>query len=92
MHYVPETAHDFLPDERSSGGRAVDAERSFHYQSAPLYLLTLAVGALLGADLFVGMVNDPSWSAYREPLGFRLRSWRRSSAEPDPLPYARRSV
>jgi P-type Cu+ transporter len=72
MHYVPETAHDFLPDERSPGGRAVDAERSFHYQSAPLYLLTLAVGALLGTDLFVGMVNDPSWSAYREPLGFRL--------------------
>lgn len=72
MHYVPESAHDLLPDERTSGSRSAQAERSFHYQSTPLYLLTLAVGALLGADLFIGMVDDPTWSAYREPFGFRL--------------------
>ena len=72
MHYVPESAHDFLPDEGAMRRRSADREWSFHYRSAPLYLLTLAVGALLGADLLVGVVNDPRWFAYREPFGFRL--------------------
>ncbi len=50
MHYVPESAQDFLPDGETSRNRSGEAERSFHYQSAPLYLLTFVVGALLGAE------------------------------------------
>jgi P-type Cu+ transporter len=72
MHYVPESAQDFLPDGERSRNRWSEAERSFHYQSAPLYLLTFVVGAMLGADLLLGMINDPTWTAYREPFGFRL--------------------
>ncbi len=72
MHYVPESAQDFLPEGEASRNRSGEAERSFHYQSAPLYLLTFVVGALLGVDLLIGMINDPTWSAYREPFGFRL--------------------
>jgi P-type Cu+ transporter len=72
MHYVPESAQDFLPDERSTSSVAPQADYSFHYRSAPLYLLTLAVGALLAADLAIGLINDPTWAAYREPFGFRL--------------------
>jgi len=72
MHYVPESAQDFLPDEPSPGGRFGEPQRGFHYQSAPIYLLTAAVGALLAADLIFGLIGDPAWSAYRAPLGFRL--------------------
>ena len=52
------------------GGRL--SATSFHYQSAPVYLLTLIVGALLAADLVIGLFGDPAWSAYRAPFGFRL--------------------
>lgn len=72
MHYVPESAQSFLPDDSASQKRPADAETSFHYRSAPLYLLTLVAGLLLAADLVLSLVNDPSWSAYRQPFGFRL--------------------
>ena len=72
MHYAPESAQELLPDEPWSRGPAADGEISFHYRSAPLYLLTLAVGGLLASDLIIGLINDPSWTAYREPFGFRL--------------------
>jgi P-type Cu+ transporter len=72
MHYVPESAQDFLTDEGPARNVPAQADFSFHYRSAPLYLLTLAVGILLAADLVVGFINDPIWAAYREPLGFRL--------------------
>jgi P-type Cu+ transporter len=72
MHYVPESAQDFLPDERLASGVAAEADYSFHYRSAPLYWLTLAVGGLLAGDLVLGFINDPAWTAYREPLGLRL--------------------
>ncbi len=53
-----------------------EAERSFHYQSAPIYVLTAVVGLLFGADalldLLTGLTGDASWSAYRTPFGFRL--------------------
>lgn len=77
MHYVPDSARDFLPDgaasrtgSAQSGGRL--SATSFHYQSAPVYFLTLIVGALLAADLLIGLLADPAWSAYRSPFGFRL--------------------
>jgi Cu+-exporting ATPase len=77
MHYVPDSARDFLPDGAAQrtgsglpGGRL--SATGFHYQSAPVYFLTLIVGALLAADLVIGLFADPAWSAYRAPFGFRL--------------------
>ncbi|MEO1994846.1 MAG: cation-translocating P-type ATPase, partial [Planctomycetaceae bacterium] len=69
MHYVPESAREFLQEETVATG---PRERSFHYRSAPIYLLTLVVGLLLLADVVLGVVGDPTWLAYRMPLGFRL--------------------
>jgi P-type Cu+ transporter len=72
MHYVPDSARDFLPDDTTARAGSGAAGTSFHYQSAPVYFLTLLVGALLAADLVIGLVGDSSWAAYRAPLGFRL--------------------
>jgi Cu+-exporting ATPase len=69
MHYVPESAREFLDEQPTAeSGR----EQSFHYQSAPVYLLTAIVGLLLFADFAIGAVEDPSWLPYRSLFGFRL--------------------
>ncbi len=70
MHYVPESARAFL----ESGGTAPDdqEEAGFHYVSAPLYLLTAIVGALLAADFVIEISNNPAWESYRTVFGFRL--------------------
>ena len=53
MHYAPESPREFLPEAgASSAGRA----ESFHYRSAPIYLLTAVVGAVLLADVALGLV------------------------------------
>jgi Cu+-exporting ATPase len=54
MHYIPESTSEML-----RGGTAcrVAARPNFHYQSAPLYLLTFVVAALLLADSW------PSWTS-----------------------------
>jgi Cu+-exporting ATPase len=54
MHYAPESPREFLPD----AGATTDSDRAenFHYRSAPIYLLTAAVGALLLADVALGLV------------------------------------
>jgi len=70
MHYVPESARELLPDDLGDAG--ADRERSFHYQSAPIYALTALVGLLLAADLLLSLIGDPAWLAYRTPLGYRL--------------------
>jgi Cu+-exporting ATPase len=72
MHYVPESARDFLPDDRALRPGDGLPGRNFHYQSAPVYLLTLVVGLLLAGDLLLGWFGDSSWAAYRAPLGLRL--------------------
>ncbi len=74
MHYVPDSARDFLPDDAAHRSGSVDGRSatSFHYQSAPVYFLTLLVGSLLAADLLIGLFADPAWAAYRSPFGFRL--------------------
>jgi P-type Cu+ transporter len=72
MHYVPDSAREFLPEDSASRLGADLPGGTFHYQSAPVYLLTLVVGLLLGADLLLGLFGDPAWAAYRSPLGFRL--------------------
>lgn len=74
MHYCPESCREFL-DETPIGGSAADAGRGFHYRSAPIYLLTVAVGALFAADLgitFLGETGVSSWSEYQTLGGFRL--------------------
>lgn len=74
MHYCPESCREFL-DETPIGASAADAGRGFHYRSAPIYLLTLIVGLLFGADLGVQFLEDtgvPAWSEYRTLFGFRL--------------------
>lgn len=53
MHYAPESPREFLPEAgANSAGRA----ENFHYRSAPIYLLTAAVGVLLLADVAIGIV------------------------------------
>ena len=54
MHYAPESSREFLPDQ--PGNSSSDLSLSFHYRSAPIYLLTAAVGALLLFDLAIGLV------------------------------------
>ncbi len=74
MHYCPESCREFL-DDQPMGGSGNDAGKSFHYRSAPIYLLTLLVGCLFGADVLLGILQDVgvgSWAAYRSVGGFRL--------------------
>ena len=54
MHYAPESSREFLPE--SSGNSSDDLSLSFHYRSAPIYLLTAIVGLLLLLDLAIGLV------------------------------------
>jgi Cu+-exporting ATPase len=72
MHYVPDSAREFLPDDAARRPEVGGSDRSFHHQSAPIYFLTAAVGALLAADFALGLLGDPAWAAYRSPFGFRL--------------------
>ena len=53
MHYAPESPREFLPEAGSNSGSRVE---NFHYRSAPIYLLTAAVGLLLLADVALGIV------------------------------------
>jgi len=74
MHYCPESCREFL-DETPMGGSARDAGRSFHYRSAPIYLLTAVVGLLFAADLVIGLLSSagvPDWNQYQSLAGFRL--------------------
>ncbi len=71
MHYVPESAREFMPDDPLRSGDS-DEPPGFHYRSAPIYLLTAVVGILLGADLTLGLIDAPQWTVWRELFGFRL--------------------
>lgn len=73
MHYIPESARAFL----ESGGTSSDENEavSFHYASAPLYLLTAFVGLLLAADFVIELSGNPDWLPYLTPLGIRLTLW-----------------
>lgn len=75
MHYVPESAREFLQEDPAAGGDMGRQERSFHYRSAPIYLLTVVVGLMLLADLLLSglsLTGDMRWLDYQSPLGFRL--------------------
>lgn len=69
MHYIPESAREFLGTDDPDG---LDANRGFHYRSLPIYLLTAIVGLLLAGDIVFGLVGDPVWSQYQAVFGFRL--------------------
>ena len=75
MHYVPESAREFLQDDTSSTGTVPSEEVGFHYRSAPIYLLTAIVGLLLGGDLLAGSIaaaGVTDWAQYQVLFGFRL--------------------
>lgn len=70
MHYIPESTSEMLRGE--SGGRAVD-QPNFHYQSAPLYLLTVLVAVLLVADWILATgASGPAAASAASPFGYRL--------------------
>ena len=57
------------------GGSDRDIGRSFHYRSAPVYLLTTIVGLLFGADLLIGLLSSAGvtgWNSWQSIAGFRL--------------------
>ena len=71
MHYVPESPAEFLQDN-ADDGPLDPSQRSFHYRSAPIYLLTALVGLLLGADLLFAFIGIAPWADYQSLFGFRL--------------------
>lgn len=70
MHYIPESARVFL----QSGCASPDEDEavSFHFASAPLYLLTVIVGLLVAADFVIEISENPDWQPYRIVWGYRL--------------------
>jgi P-type Cu+ transporter len=71
MHYIPESAREFIQKD-SSGSSSLDCGTNFHYQSAPIYFLTLLVGVLLGADFLIGQLDIPDWKQWQVFFGLRL--------------------
>ncbi|HBH50520.1 MAG TPA: hypothetical protein DDY91_01365 [Planctomycetaceae bacterium] len=72
MHYLSETSRRTLEEGAGGPGAGAELEQSHHWQSAPLYFLTLLVGGLLLADSLLTAVGTPEWLAWRSPAGFRL--------------------
>jgi cation transport ATPase len=72
MHYVPESSLALLEGDAPLAGDGPGERSSFHFASAPVYLLTAVVGVLLLSDFVIETADNPAWSAYRAPLGFRL--------------------
>lgn len=74
MHYCPESCREFL-EETPLGASGDSVDRGFHYRSAPLYVLTAAVGLLFAADISLGLLEEAGisiWSEYQTLGGFRL--------------------
>ena len=70
MHYVPESSRALLEGEAEGAATDGPEKPGFHAASAPLYLLTAAVGLLLLGDLLAAA--DPAWAGWRSLFGFRL--------------------
>ncbi|HEY0982989.1 cation-translocating P-type ATPase family protein [Schlesneria sp.] len=62
MHYIPESTCEML---RSDPGSTDETASSFHYQAAPLYVLTAIVAGLVGADWILSW----SWQGPVPPSG-----------------------
>ena len=71
MHYIPESSCEMLRGDTAS---EVDTSPSFHYQSAPLYVLTAIVAALVIADSFLSWTgqNAASSQGVASLFGYRL--------------------
>ena len=71
MHYIPQSTSEMFRGDSASD---VAVRPGFHYQSAPLYLLTLLVGALLVADwiLTAGAASAKIAAANASLFGYRL--------------------
>lgn len=67
MHYIPESTTEMLRGETSC---CAAARPNFHYQSAPLYLLTATVAAMLAADWVLSVASTSAASSV-QPLGMR---------------------
>lgn len=65
MHYIPPTLTTVVAP-------AEDARVPPPDPAIPLYVLTAAVGLLLGIDTLLTTLDLPAWNVYRSPFGFRL--------------------
>lgn len=74
MHYIPETACELFRDD-PLGSERDDSARDFHHRTAPLYVLTLGVAALLVADAALGSGWFPQCAAWQSLWGYRLALW-----------------
>lgn len=65
MHYIPPTLTTVVaPTEKN--------QLPAPNPAIPLYVLTVVVGLLLGADTLLTWINAPALNVYRVPFGFRL--------------------
>lgn len=71
MHYVPESAREFLPPEPGSPQSEQD-QASAGSSSSALYLLTIIVGVLLFVDMGIGWIGRSDWTVYQTFAGYRL--------------------
>jgi P-type Cu+ transporter len=69
MHYIPESTSEML---RGDSSCSIASRPNFHYQSAPLYLLTAVVGLILLADWMLCADIAGGGPAKATIFGFRL--------------------
>ena len=69
MHYIPESTSEMLRGESTC---SVASRPNFHYQSAPLYLLTAVVALLLFADWTISSGITGVGPSKATVFGFRL--------------------
>ena len=69
MHYIPESTSEML---RGEAGGETTTRPGFHYQSAPLYLLTVFVAALLIADAILTAGKSAAIPSHIGLFGYRL--------------------
>ena len=69
MHYIPESTTEML---RGDSKCMAISRTNFHYQSAPLYLLTVIVGVLLIADWSLSLGLSSSKAMGATLFGYRL--------------------
>lgn len=68
MHYIPESTCEMLRGDPTATGSPTRS--SFHYQSAPLYVLTACVAALLIADWLLTTGSSTSIGSLRIPASW----------------------
>ena len=66
MHYIPPTLTEIVPPSQQESTQAAPDP------AIPLYVLTVAVGLLLGADTILTWIDSPVWNSFRSFYGFRL--------------------